>query len=97
MHETSAPTLKTDFCIKTKCLLTLQWVGFLRLNNRLVGERGVLDPHPVIILAIFISKTNLKKVQSILYTIIKKKKSNVSSYANVSNFPRDVLKISGIL
>ena len=62
------------FCIKTKCKLTLQWLGFLRLNNRSVGERGVLDPHSLHNFGyFFLSKISLKKIQSILYAIIKKK------------------------
>ena len=49
----------------------------MRLNNRLAAERGgeVLDPHPHQNFGIFIDpKISLKKVQSILYTMIKEKK-----------------------
>ena len=64
--------------------LTVQEVGFFKLDNRLaVGER-VLDPHHDF--GHFTdTKISLKKVQSILYTMIKKK-SQLFLLA-VANFP----------
>ena len=66
--------------------LTVQEVGFFKLDNRLaVGER-VLDPHPHHDFGNFTdTEISLKKVQSILYTMIKKK--NQLFLLAVANFP----------
>ena len=68
-------------------LITGQRLGFLRLNNKLAVGEGVLDLHPHHNFGNFIdTKMSLKKVQSILYTIIKKK--NQLFLLAVANFHR---------
>ena len=76
--------------------LTVQEVGFFKLDNRLaVGER-VLDPHPHHDFGNFTdTKISLKKVQSILYTMIKKK--NQLFLLAVANFLGKFSWISTIL
>ena len=49
-------------------------IRILKLNNRLAAGEGGFDPHPHHNFCNFIDiKISLKKVQSILYTTIKKK------------------------
>ena len=63
-------------------MLTVQELGFLRLNDRLAGG-GNIGPPPHHNFDNFIdTKISLKKVKSILYTMLKKKIVFVCSYAN---------------
>ena len=61
-------------------------IRIFRLNNRLAVGEEILDPHPHHNFGNFIdTKISLKKVQSILYTMIKKK--NQLFLLAVANFP----------
>ena len=73
-YDVGKTKCKKDFYIKTNCYLTVQRLGFLRLNNRLAAGEGVLDSQPHHNFGNFIeTKISLTKAQSILYTMIKKK------------------------
>ena len=68
-------------------MLTVHELGFLRLNERLAGGREYWTPPspppPHHNFDNFIdTKISLKKVKSILYTMLKKKIVFVCSYAN---------------
>ena len=76
IHKRTRTYCEIDFHIKTKLQLTLQRLGFSRLNKRLAGVGEYWNSTLSIILAIFDNfeeKSSLKKVQSFFCMEMKKK------------------------